>query len=397
MRKSLFVFAALASACAPQEPAETPLAPPPPAAAPIAAAPDPEPPAPPPELTTEEAVKMYQDCWAAFNAKDFAKFAPCYADDSVSEEIDQGVPAVSGKDIIEKKLKPLVAAFPDLVGEPQLILARDNTVVGIFRIQGTHQGGLPMPDGRTLPATQKRVSYLMGHQVDFSEGKAKREHVYYDARTLLGQLGLVPGPMRKPKEQAAGAKEQGTAPRPVVVASASEGETKNLEVFRRYVEAVNSHDAKKTEPFLADDVVFSDLAAPADLVGKKELQRGLTEMWKSMSDLRIEPKNAWAAGDYVVATSTLSGTNDGPMPSMKLKKTGKKVSLNALEIALLKEGKIKRHWVFSNGMAFAAQLGLIPDPKAAPAPAAASPKAKDQPAAKRVSSNAPAKSEAPKP
>ncbi|HEY4158863.1 MAG TPA: nuclear transport factor 2 family protein, partial [Polyangiaceae bacterium] len=93
-----------------QEPAAAPLAPPPAptAAAPAmpaasadmpAAAPKPAP------LTAEQKIKFYQDGWAAFNAKDWAKFGTIWADDATHEELDMG-PAVSGKDaIIEKGAK----------------------------------------------------------------------------------------------------------------------------------------------------------------------------------------------------------------------------------------------------------------------------------------------------
>lgn len=347
----------------------------------------PAPPAAPPpaaELTTAEAVKFYQDCWAHFNAKDFAKFAPCYSDSAISEQVDQGVPVLVGKDIVDKSAKAFASAFPDLIGEPQLILASDKSVVGIWLLKGTHQGNLQNPDGTVLAPTGKKVGYLMAHTVEVHGGKAAKEQIYMDMRTMLSQLGVMPGPVRK--------MAQGATEKPVIVAGGTEGETKNIEAFTKYVDALNTHDPKQTQAFLADDVVFSDQAAPADLVGKKEMQRGLKEMWKSMSDARVEPKSVWAAGDYVVSVSTLSGTNDGPIPSMKLwKKTGKKVSLNALEIAKIQDGKVKQHWVFANGLAFANQLGLAPEVKAPPSkPVAAAAK----PAAEPTKPIAPAKAAA---
>jgi predicted ester cyclase len=129
---------------------------------------------------------------------------------------------------------------------------------------------------------------------------------------------------------------------------------------------------------LADDVVLSELAAPADRVGKKEVMKGWKETWKGMSDAKIQHTSIWAAGDYVVATGSFSGTNDGPLPSAKVwTKTGKPVNVQCLEISKIEGGKIKKHWTFSNGLAFAAQLGLLPPEK----------KAKPTPAAKPVADN----------
>src|SRR5688500_19108715 len=64
-------------ACAPQQPVAAPLAPPPaaepigtPAPAPVLSA---EPPKAP-EMTAEQKVEFYEDCWANFSAHDLAKF-----------------------------------------------------------------------------------------------------------------------------------------------------------------------------------------------------------------------------------------------------------------------------------------------------------------------------------
>jgi hypothetical protein len=55
------------------------------------------------------------------------------------------------------------------------------------------------------------------------------------------------------------------------------------------------------------------------------------------------------------------------MPTMGLKKTGKTVTMNVVEVSKLKEGKISNVWRFYNGMAMAQQLGLIPEQPAATA------------------------------
>jgi predicted ester cyclase len=367
MRKPLSavgLFVLTLAGCAEQQPAAGPLAAPPPAEpAPVAVAPPPaaEPPkeAPkPPELTPVQVAKLYQDCWAAFNAKDWAKFSPCFADNATSEEVDMGMPPLIGKDIIEKNAKPFANAFPDATGEAQLTLVNGNNVVGVWLVRGQHKGPLPGPTGE-IPATNKKIGYLIGHVVEVQGGKAVHERQFADAHTMLGQLGLAPGPVRK-------VMDQGAAEKPVVIATGNDAEKSNVEAYKKYAEAFSKHDAAAVDALLTDDFVFSDQTAPADLVGKKEATRGLKELWKGMSDVRMDITSTWGAGDYVVSTGTFSGTNDGPMPSMKLyKKTGKHVAVNCLSIAKLQGGKLKNEWVFGNGMAFAAQLGLLPPEKGA--------------------------------
>jgi len=108
------------------------------------------------------------------------------------------------------------------------------------------------------------------------------------------------------------------------------------------------------------------MSAPADRVGKKEALKGVEEMFKGFPDAKLDIKSVWGAGDYVVATGTWSGTNTGDVPSMKLKKTGKTVTQQFVEIDKFAAGKTKNIWLFSNGASAAAQLGLMPPPGAAP-------------------------------
>src|SRR6185369_25474 len=103
-RIGLFGLAILGlAACQQQEPAAAPLAAPPPAAPvavvapPPAAAPVEAKPAPPPAATADERSKWFKDCWGAFNAKDFGKYSNCYAENATREQVDMGMPPLSGR------------------------------------------------------------------------------------------------------------------------------------------------------------------------------------------------------------------------------------------------------------------------------------------------------------
>ena len=369
-------------ACAAQQPVAAPLSPPP-AAEPAAAAPlQPEPTVEPPkapELTAEQKVKFYQDCWALFNAHDLAKFADCYADNAIAEAVDSGVPTMMGKNaIIEQRVKPFFTAFPDATGENVLTLQNGNAILSVTLIKGTHKGPLVGAKGE-IPATNKKVAMQMVNLVELQNGKCVKQWEFADERTLLGQLGVVPGPVRKVAEQAG-------AEKPVVLATGSDVEKANVEAYKKVADAFNKHDAAALEPLLADDVVISNQWELADRAGKKEAIKGSKETWKAFSDAKIVHTSIWSAGDYVVATGNFSGTNDGAFPAAKVwTKTGKPVNVQSLEIAKLEGGKIKKQWLFTNGMAFAAQLGTLPpEKKAKPAPAVS--------AAKPASAASPAKS-----
>src|SRR4051794_5880374 len=98
MKKTLSMFGLLALASCQQQPAAAPPPPPPPPPAalpPVETTPPSAAPVAPaaPPATGAERAKWFQDCWAAFNAKDWAKFGPCYAENASSEEVDAGMPA----------------------------------------------------------------------------------------------------------------------------------------------------------------------------------------------------------------------------------------------------------------------------------------------------------------
>jgi predicted ester cyclase len=377
------------AACQQQEPAAAPLAAPPPAeplamvATPRAAAPVEAKPAPPPPATADERSKWFKDCWGAFNAKDFSKFSNCYSENATSEQVDMGMPVLSGRaNVVDRNAKVFTTAFPDLTAESELTIVSGNDILSVVLLKGTQKGPLPGPQGE-IAATNKKIGYLaVQHIVTTPDGRSiAKERFIYDGGTFMNQLGLSPMPARK-------VIDQGWAEKPALVSVGSDAEKANLAAFGAYAAAWNKHDVPAVSATMTDDVVFSEQSAPADRVGKKEVSKATEEMLKGFPDCKIDQTAAWAAGDYVISSGRFTGTNTGDMPSMKLKKTGKSVSLEYYMVTKLAAGKVKNVWLFSNGMAFAGQLGLLPAPKAASKPAAGP--AKEPKPATPVSSKAPA-------
>jgi hypothetical protein len=97
---------------------------------------------------------------------------------------------------------------------------------------------------------------------------------------------------------------------------------------------------------------------PKDLKGKQAIE-GLFRMFVAgFSNVSFNAAVSWPAGDYVFSQGTITGTNSGNLPMMKLKKTGKPIEIHTAEIALVQGGKIKQLWWFGNGAEMATQLGL---------------------------------------
>ena len=319
------------------------------------------PPAPAP-LTGEALAKAYLASWDAWNAGDKAKFRATYADDAVSHWPDSPMPERKGGDAIADEAMSFRAGFPDAKASAQLVLVNGRTVTGVWLTTGTNSAAMKTPMGE-MPATNKKMGMLLFHSVTYNDANRVSEDWFImDGNTMASQLGMSPQPGRPLMETGAAA--------PVIVVSAdSDVEKANLALAQKGNDDFNKHDAAAVMATMADDAIESDQAAPADVVGKAKIEEGTKMFMGAFSDGKITPISLWAAGDYVVAVSTFTGTNDGDMVPMK--KTGKPVKLTVAEITKLDGGKIKQLWRFWDSSAMAIQMGLVPDPAAAgKAPAA---------------------------
>lgn len=317
----------------------------------------------------EEAVKplegqaladLYTSCWKSYSEGAWDKFGSCYAEDATSTFLDSGQPELKGRDAVLANIKQERPAFPDISGTPEIVLVNGRQIATIGFISGTNKGEMKTPDGKTSPATNKPMAQHIFHAVTFNDkNQVSKETLAQDLGTVMGQLGQA----GDAKVRAADGKAMEGSPT-IVIAKNDDAEKANIEAVKAQWEAFAKEDLKAVEGTFTDDVVESDQADPADNVGKKAVLDSAKRFLGAFSDLKNECEYL-AAGEYVVSTCKVSATNDGDMPAMGLKKTGKTVNLNVVEVAKLAEGKVSNVWRFYNGMAMAQQLGLIPEAPAA--------------------------------
>ncbi|HEV8398160.1 MAG TPA: ester cyclase [Vicinamibacterales bacterium] len=306
---------------------------------------------PKPAWTGDQSAQKYKDCWDQFNRKDWTAFRSCYGPAITVEAVDSGRPVVSGLDAAVKDAQDFVAAFPDVTGSVQLVLASKDSVAGLAVVSGTHGGPLPGPDGKPIAATNKKVGYMMGLVVDLADGAVVKERQYADNTTMLAQIGVIKAPTRPLMT--------GGAPAPtVVISTGSDTERAAVDTFRANMAAFNAHDQKTLAAMNAADGVFHDYTQAKDMTSADNIT-GLVQLFKGFPDAMLEAASMWGAGDYVVTEGTFSGTNKGAVPMMGIKKpTGKTAKVRFLEITKIEAGKIEEDWLVFDSMAFAAQLGL---------------------------------------
>jgi len=319
-----------------------------------AACSEPAPPPPPPApvvKTDAERVARYQQCWQFLNDKAWDQFGTCYTENAVSENIDAQPASYSGRAAIVEGGKGGDAVFPDRHGELKLVLQNGSHVLGVALWTGTNTGAMPPgPDGKAQPATGKPIGLYLAHTAEWdATGNAVvRDAAYIDEGTIASQLGVSPAPSRPVQKATGGAPT-------VVIAKNDDTEKANIATTQAMFEALNKHDATALGAFMAEEYKGITVASPGDQ-NKKESIAGTKEMFGAFPDVKITPATTWAAGDYVVVAGTFEGTNTGDMPSMKMKKTGNKVSDRFIEIFKMSGGKVTEDWLFYNGAAMMAQL-----------------------------------------
>lgn len=316
-------------------------------------APPPPPPAPTP-ATAEARVKLFTSCWDQFNNKAWDQFQNCFAENATAENIDSGRPPTTGRAALLAQAKAEAESSPDRRGELKLALFNGSRIAAVAAFTGTNTGPMPGPDGKPMPATNKKFGLLIGQylELDAMGAHATRESVYIEEGTFASQLGLSPQPYGRPVIALTGA-----API-TVIAKNDATETANVATVRAMMEAGNKHDFKAMETFMADNYKLIDVGQPQDL-DKKAAMAASKEFLGAFKDLQATASDVWAAGDYVVIVGRIDGTNTGPMPSMGIAKaTNKKISGRFLEICKIENGKVTEDWLFYNTAAVASQLGL---------------------------------------
>lgn len=132
--------------------------------------------------TEHDAVlRDYEELWEG----DFSKL------DVVSESVVLVDPAspegeIRGRDALEERIRTVTEAFPDFHAEVHDQLARDGTVMMEWTMYGTHEGEY---DG--IPPTGEEMAVSGMSKVVVADGKIAEDRLYFDTRTMMGQLGLV--------------------------------------------------------------------------------------------------------------------------------------------------------------------------------------------------------------
>jgi steroid delta-isomerase-like uncharacterized protein len=134
--------------------------------------------------------RMFDDlalAWASTDSDGPERVLAHFVDDCVFEDVTLGATA-HGKEEFRSLLEGAFEAVPDIEYEVTNRLITERGAAIEWVMSGTHKGDFP-----GMPATGKRFSSVRGASILELEGdKIRRESDYWDAATLMKQVGLLP-------------------------------------------------------------------------------------------------------------------------------------------------------------------------------------------------------------
>lgn len=140
---------------------------------------------------------------------------------------------------------------------------------------------------------------------------------------------------------------------PAAAESPTANEDANKALALRFYEEINTRNLDAFDEFIAEDVIDQT----STLAGLEAMTGNLQNFITGFPDLQIENTNVIVKGDYVTVISTARGTNNGDMMGMPA--TGKPVEFQAIDVWLIKDGKLAEVWHVEQLLQMMMQLGAM--------------------------------------
>lgn len=135
----------------------------------------------------------------------------------------------------------------------------------------------------------------------------------------------------------------------------------NKALVRQMVEEVfNRGNMSMADEFLAPDFVEHEELPPGIPPGREAPKVLFAMLRSAFPDFKATIEHLIAEGDEVVLHMTWTGTHEGEF--MGIPPTGKRISINVIDILGMAEGKCVEHWGVMDSMTMMQQLGVVPAP-----------------------------------
>ena len=140
-------------------------------------------------MSAQDNAKLARTIYDMYNQRDIDGMVAPVAAGAEIVSVPTGM-TLQGPEGFRQYVQGWATAFPDSKIEVGNVIAGDEGAVVEFRGSGTHTGPLLAPTGE-IPATGKPVNIPFCDVMQIKDGKITSIHSYFDAATMMGQLGLM--------------------------------------------------------------------------------------------------------------------------------------------------------------------------------------------------------------
>lgn len=137
-------------------------------------------------MATSDVERILDDWATAWSSHDTDKFLALFTDDCIYEDVTFGV-VNHGKEELRAFAHGVFTDVPDFKMELTARFVAGPSAGMEWVMSGTHQGNFP-----GMPATGKRFSIRGVTIIELQGGKIRRNSDYWDAATMMRQVGLLP-------------------------------------------------------------------------------------------------------------------------------------------------------------------------------------------------------------
>ena len=280
----------------------------------------------------------------------------CFSETARGQLVDATPPVTaSGKaEVAEWRKSGFGLGLKNVQSKPILTMVKGGHAVLLGHLQGIATG-----DFLGVKVSDKPVSLLFGLSVRYDRsGKIIEVQAHLDQLSALGQVGGT-----QLEHRPAGPAPTGE---PVRALSSGYGsEAKNLQVLQQVTTDLDQHEAKLMLRYYQPKAFVMRLWQSADAIGHEAIGKSYDAEFVGSSNSVHTVKWEWVAMDHVAMLIERSGTSTGSL-FQNSEPTNRSYTLQELHIMRIRDGKLDRHWILTNGLGLATQIGALAPGKKSP-------------------------------
>ena len=143
-------------------------------------------------MNAEENLRLMKSLDDAWNAQDWETFSQRHMDDVIVRWPNKQ--PTEGIDAHRMEAEYCFRSFPDnhIENDPyKVLIAQGDWTCSVAEFTGTHEGILIDPDGKSIPATNKKFKVDFCTVARWKDKKIVEENLFYDLVGMMRQLDLT--------------------------------------------------------------------------------------------------------------------------------------------------------------------------------------------------------------